>query len=234
MRERFQKKLKELQDDILKMGSMVEEELDLALLALKKLDIDLADQVFEADAAVNAERFTIEEKCFELIVTQQPAARDLRAIVAVMNMIVDLERMGDQAKGIAKVIPHIVANTSGPLPTDLGQMGKMVGAMLKDSMTAYVDGNIELAQNVANRDDEVDRLYAQVFTEIMERMAGTKKQKKIEGNYEILRAARELERFGDLATNVAERVIYIVTGRLNEVNIDQDDQEEHDKQPAQG
>jgi len=225
MRERFQRKLNELQDDILKMGSMVEEELDLARQALEKLDLDLATQVFEADVGVNEQRFTIEEKCFELIVTQQPAARDLRGIVAVMNMIVDLERMGDQAKGIAKVIPHIATNASGSLPVELRQMGKMVGTMLNESMTAYVNDNIELAQRVADQDDQVDALYARVFTQIMGRMAETKKQKKVEGNYEILRAARELERFGDLATNIAERVIYIVTGQLNEVNIEYEDQD---------
>jgi phosphate transport system protein len=223
MRERFERKLKELRDDILKMGSMVEDELKLALTALEKLDPDLAAQVFEADAAVNEARFTIEGKCFELIVTQQPAARDLRAIVAVMNMIVDLERMGDQAKGIAKVIPHIAENPR-PLPPELKQMGDMVGQMLNQGMTAYVNKNIELATLVTEQDDEVDGLYAKVFNEIIQRMAETKKQKKIEANYEILRAARELERFGDLATNVAERVIYIVTGQLHEINIDLEDE----------
>ena len=109
MRERFERKLNELQDEILKMGSMVDEELKLALRALENVDSDMARRVHEADKAVNALRFDIEEQCFTLIVTQQPAARDLRAIVAVMNMIVDLERMGDQAKGIAKVIPHIAS-----------------------------------------------------------------------------------------------------------------------------
>jgi phosphate transport system protein len=208
---------------------MVEDELSLAREALEKLDLDLAAQVFGADAEVNEQRFAIEEKCFELIVTQQPAARDLRAIVAVMNMIVDLERMGDQAKGIAKVLPHIAANVSGKLPVELNQMGEMVGTMLNESMTAYVTNNLELAQRVADMDDQVDALYARVFTQIMERMAETKKPKKVEGNYEILRAARELERFGDLATNIAERVIYIVTGRLDEVNTEI---EAHDQQDA--
>ena len=198
---------------------MVEDELNLALAALEKLDIDLAGQVFEADTAVNEIRFTIEDKCFELIVTQQPAARDLRAIVAVMNMIVDLERMGDQAKGIAKIIPRIIQHPR-PLPPELKQMGNIVGQMLNQSMTAYIDKNVELATLVTGRDNEVDGLYAKVFNKIMQRLAKTKKQNKIEANYEILRTARELERFGDLATNVAERVIYIVTGQLHEINID--------------
>jgi phosphate transport system protein len=221
MRERFERKLNELRDDILKMGSMVEEELKLALRALEALDTNLACQVFDADTAVNAMRFSIEEKCFELIVTQQPAAGDLRAIVAVMNMIVDLERMGDQAKGIAKVISHMVVKyPNRSQPPELEQMGDMVGIMLRQSMTAYAHNNVDLAELVASQDDEVDRLYARVFTQIMEQMAQTKNPDKVEASYEILRAARELERFGDLATNIAERVIYRVTGKLHEVNVD--------------
>lgn len=220
MRELFQQKLNELQDDILKMGSMVEDELKLALKAFDTLDTTVAHQVIAADAAVNEMRFSIEEKCFELIVTQQPAARDLRAIVAVMNMIVDLERMGDQTKGIAKIVPHLIEHPKRPQPPELKQMGEMVGKMLNESMTAYSQKDIELAQAVANRDDEVDALYAQVFNHIMASMVEAKKQKKVEASYEVLRAGRELERFGDLATNVAERVVYIVTGKLHEVNVD--------------
>jgi phosphate transport system protein len=219
MREHFERKLRELQDEILKMGSMVEEELSLALKALDKLDSDLSRQVFEADTTVNNTRFMIEEQCFTLIVTQQPTARDLRAIVAVMNMIVDLERMGDQAKGIAKVIPHLIQHPHQPIPPELKQMGDMVNTMLREVMTAYAHNNLELAQFVANQDDEVDRLFAHVFHQIMEQMAQTKSAVKIEVEYEILRVARELERFGDLATNIAERVIYRVTGNLHETNV---------------
>jgi len=223
MRERFEKKLNELRDDILKMGSMVEEELDLALDALESLDMDLGKQVFEADREVNAMRFAIEEKSFALIVTQQPAARDLRAIVAVMNMIVDLERMGDQAKGIARIIPHLIKYPKRSQYPKLKQMGAMVSAMLRQSMTAYTNSNVDLAKMVAAQDDEVDGLYARIFTEVMEKMAETKKQKKVEASYEILRAAQKLERFGDLATNIAERVIYLETGKLHEINIELDE-----------
>jgi len=222
MRERFERKLTELRDDILAMGSMVEDELKLALRALDKLDTELARQVFEADTEVNAARFEIEEKCFTLIVTQQPAAGDLRAIVAVMNMIVDLERMGDQAKGIAKVIPHMMQFANQPQPPELKQMGDIVGHMLHDTMTAFAQGNTDLAQVVVNRDDEVDELYAKIFTKIMAEMAKAGSPDRIEASYEVLRAARELERFGDLATNIAERVIYRVTGHLQETNVDKE------------
>jgi phosphate transport system protein len=222
MRERFQRKLDELRDEILKMGSRVEDELKLALNAVEQLDTGLARQVYEADVVVNAIRFAIEEKCFELIVTQQPTARDLRAIVAVMNMIIDLERMGDQAKGIAKVIPHIIKHPSpaGQFP-ELRQMGSMVSSMLRQGMTAFTSRNEELARLVLGQDDQVDQLFSQVFSQIMKKMAETEQPEKIEALYQMLRIAHELERFGDLATNVAERVVYIVTGKLYEMNTDE-------------
>lgn len=223
IRQRFEQQLEELRTDVLKMGSMVEQELQVAMDALEKLDTARAREVFSLDNEVNLIRFEIEEKCFGLIVTQQPAARDLRSIVTVMNMIVDLERMGDQAKGIAKVIPHMVQSPDIPRPAELSQMGIKVGRMLNQTMTAYAHDNIDLASAVARQDDEVDALYARIFGQIMAHMADAKTPDKIEATYEALRAARELERFGDLATNLAERVIYMVTGRFQEINVDKDD-----------
>jgi phosphate transport system protein len=218
VRDYFNKELNELKADILRMGDLVYDELNLALKALDTLDPDMARQVFEADKVVNQIRFSLEEKCFLLIVTQQPMARDLRAIFSVANMIVDLERMGDQAKGIAKVIPHILQHPDRPKPAELRQMGSVVGKMLSDCMTAYAHDDIALAQSVAERDDEADRLYARIFHQIIEHMADTKDPAKVEATYEVLRTARELERFGDLATNIAERVIYMVTGQFAEIN----------------
>ena len=223
IRQRFERQLSELREDVLKMGSMVEEELGLAMDALETLNSARARQVFAFDNLINATRFDIEEKCFALIVTQQPAARDLRAIVTVMNMIIDLERMGDQAKGIAKVVPHMVKSPDIPKPVELKQMGALVSKMLNQTMTAYAHDNVDLAREVAKQDDEVDALYARVFTQIMMHMAEVRSSEQIEASYETLRAARELERFGDLATNVAERVIYMVTGKFEEMNIDRDD-----------
>jgi phosphate transport system protein len=222
MRREYEIKLLQLREEILQMGKMVEEELQLALKALKHLDKKLARKVVEFDSSVNAQRFAIEEKCVQLIATQQPAARDLRSIVAVMNMIVDLERMGDQAKGIGKVIPRIPEYPKGVQPPELVQMGEMVGAMLTQCMTAYAQDNVHLAELTAQQDNEVDRLYSRFFQRIIELMAETKKPEVVEAAYEILRAGQELERFGDLATNIAERVIYIATGRISETNPEPD------------
>lgn len=217
MRKQFEGKLEALRGDVIKMGSMVEEELKKSLHALETLDKDLAHQVVEADAAVNTQRFAIEEKCLELIATQQPVAHDLRVLVAVMNMIVDLERMGDQAKGIAKIVRRLAEHPKEPLPPELKQMGEIVGTMLNQSMTAYAQNSTSLARLAANRDDEVDHLYAHIFSKVMENMAETKKERKIKAAYEVLRVAQELERFGDLVTNVVERIMYVATGRVKEV-----------------
>lgn len=223
IRERFMRKLGELQADILKMGNMVDDQLTLALEALENLDLEKAQEVILLDKQVNEARFSIEEDCFTLIVTQQPAAGDLRRVVAAMNIIVDLERMGDQAKGIAKVIPYILKYPHHSQPAELQQMGRMVDNMLSQAMQAYARENVDLAGAVIKQDDEVDALYARVFSQVMYFMADTKKAKRVEAAYEILRAARELERFGDLATNIAERTIYQVTGSMEEINVDRDD-----------
>ena len=124
MRKQLELKLAELREEILEMGKMVEEELQMALRALETLDKKSARQVVEYDNTVNARRFAIEEKCVQLIATQQPAARDLRAIVAAMNMIVDLERMGDQAKGIAKVIPRLSKFPGKTQPEELKSIAR--------------------------------------------------------------------------------------------------------------
>lgn len=220
IRGRFEQQLSELHQDILRMGKMVEDQLLLALQALETLDLKLAQQVHTVDDAVNKFRFETEEKCFTVIVTQQPAARDLRTIVSVMNIIVDLERMGDQAKGIAKVIPHLHQQQNLiPLP-EIKQMGDLVLTMLRQGMQAYASDSVTLARIVASQDDDVDKLYAQIYTKLVNQMAADDQAEAIETSYERLRVARELERFGDLVTNIAERVIYRVTGQLKELNTD--------------
>lgn len=220
IRGRFEQQLAELHQDILQMGKMVEDQLVLALQALDALDVKLAQQVHTVDDAVNKFRFETEEKCFTVIVTQQPAARDLRTIVSVMNIIVDLERMGDQAKGIAKVIPHLRQQQNLPPLPEIKQMGDLVLNMLRQGMEAYANDSVTLARIVAGKDDDVDKLYAQVFTKLVNQMAADSQTEAIETSYERLRVARELERFGDLVTNIAERVIYRVTGQLKELNTD--------------
>ena len=217
IRHHFDQQLDALRDQILLMGSRVQDELVLALDALTTLDPEKAKAVAAADQVVNEMRFSVEEG-FTLIATQQPAARDLRTIIAAMNVIVDLERMGDQAKGIAKVVPVLRKNPGQEMPGELRQMGSLVQQMLDDAMRAYASSDADLARDVAGRDHVVDALYGKVFTKILQQMAVAATAERAEPIYDTLRVARELERFGDLATNVAERIIYLVTGAHVDMN----------------
>lgn len=219
-REHFDQELQQLSDSIMLMASRVEEEMSIALAAYERLDPTLASVVGDLDRQVNKMRFEIEDRCILLIAKQQPAARDLRLIIASLNMIVDLERMGDQAKGIAKVVPRLIATPVSAIPPELALMGDQVGKMLSQVMLAFAHNNADLARLVAGQDDEVDAMYARVFTQIMGQMADAASADKVEAAYELLRVARELERFGDLVTNVGERIVYLETGSLEEINVD--------------
>lgn len=212
MRNFFNQQLDELKIETLRMGSMVEDELKLALQALEGLDRDLARQVFAADKAINELRFELEARCTKIIGTQQPVTQDLRCILAVMNMVVDLERMGDQAKGIAKALPGILKYPDQTLLPDLQHMGDEAIQMLKMAMEAYTAEDTELAQKVVDRDERVDHCFSQILSEIMKRVAASQNTRAVEAYYKLLRVAQELERFGDLAANVAHRVIYMANG----------------------
>ena len=219
-RERFDQALQDLNGSILAMMGRVEEQMSLAIAAYDRLDPALANIINDLDRQVNRTRFEIEEKCVELIAMQQPAARDLRQIVAAMNMIVDIERMGDQAKGVSKALHHMHPNTIEQRPVEIKEMGVRALEMLRQAKTAYADRNVDLARVVAGSDDEVDKLYAKAFTQIMYRMADASTPAEVESEYELLRIAREFERFADLVTNIAERSIFLVTGAMSEINLD--------------
>ncbi len=221
-REHFDQELQQLSDSIMLMASRVEEEMSIALAAYERMDPTLASVVGDLDRQVNKMRFEIEDRCILLIAKQQPAARDLRLIIASLNMIVDLERMGDQAKGVAKALRHLHGRPRGTLPPEIGAMGHMVLDMLRQIKEAYANRDVVQAQKVANMDDDVDKLYARAFTQIMYQLAGSGSLEEAENEYEVLRVAREFERFGDLVTNLAERLIFLVTGSMDEVNIEPD------------
>jgi phosphate transport system protein len=214
LRHHFRQTLDELRDEIITMGSYVRQQLRLALTALETLDLETAKQVSAFDHEVNRLRFEIEDRCFVLIATEAPAASDLRLILAATNMIVDLERMGDQAKGFAKAARKLRKEPTINRPAELLHMGEAVGAMLDDALRAYAETDIETSRQIAERDAEVDALYANIFTQIMYMLAQTDDPKRIKVIYNLLRMARELERFGDLVSNFAERSIYLATGEM--------------------
>ena len=216
-RESFDRHLHELQDELLVMGSMVEKALERAMEALKNRDLELARQVIADDAKINRKRFDIEEKCIELIVTQQPMASDLRIIIAVLNIIVDLERIADHAEGNAKIA--VMIGNEPPLKPliDLPRMCQKTIDMLKRSLDAFINRDAEAARRICDEDDEVDSLYDQVFRELLTFMA--EDSKTITRATRLIWVGHNLERSADRVTNICERVIYVVTGRMEETGV---------------
>lgn len=216
-RTSFERHLHELQDEVLVLGNMVEKAIYRSMEALKNRDLELAKQVIAGDSDIDRTRYDIEEKCVELIVTQQPVASDLRIIVAVLNIIVDLERIGDHAEGIAKIA--LMIGEEPPLKPliDLPRMAQKTGDMLRRSLDAFVKRDAEAARKISREDDEVDALYDQVFRELLTFMA--------EDSRTITRATRliwvghNLERSADRVTNICERVVFVVTGKMEEIGV---------------
>jgi phosphate transport system protein len=216
-RAAFDRQLHTLQDDMLLMGSMVEKAIERSVDALKRRDVELARQVVAEDELVNARRWQIEERAIELIARQQPMAVDLRVIASVMQIITDLERMGDHAEGIAKIaLMHGDEPLLKPL-IDIPRMASEACAMLRDSLDAFVRRDAAAAQAIAERDDIVDSLYDQVYRELLTFMI--EDPKSIQRATWLLWAAHNLERIADRATNICERVVYLVTGRMQEINV---------------
>jgi phosphate transport system protein len=210
VRIHFERHLHELQDSVLAMGSMVETALYRSMEALKNRDLSLANKVIEDDHSIDAKRFEIEEAAIDLIVTQQPMASDLRIIVAVLNIIVDLERIGDHAEGIARI--SVMIGNEPPLKPliDLPRMAELTGSMLRRTLQAFINQDTDTATKICSEDDAMDNLYDQVFRELLTFMA--EDPKTITRATRLIWVAHNLERSADRVTNIAERVIYVVTG----------------------
>jgi phosphate transport system protein len=210
----FERHLHELQDHVLAMGSMVETALYRSMEALKSRDMDLAKQVIEDDRLIDSKRYEIEEQAIDLIVTQQPMASDLRIIVAVLNVIVDLERIADHAEGIGKIT--IMIGDEPPLKPliDLPRMAELTIGMLRRSLQAFIDHDVETASKICAEDDAVDNLYDQVFRELLLFMM--EDPKTVTRATRLIWVAHNLERSADRVTNIAERIIYMVTGNSGE------------------
>ncbi len=216
-RTTFERHLHELQDEVLVLGSMVEKAIYRSMDALKNRDLELAQQVVADDNKINQKRFEIEEKCIELIVTQQPMASDLRIIVAVLNVIIDLERIGDHAEGIAKIA--IMIGNEPPLKPliDLPRMAQKTGDMLRRSLDAFIKRDADTARSITSEDDEIDALYDQVFRELLTFMA--EDPRTITRATRLIWVAHNLERSADRVTNICERVVFMVTGKMEEIGI---------------
>ena len=214
-RASFDRYLHELQDEVLVMGSMVGKAIARSMKALKERDLELAKQVVTDDAKINRKRLDIEERCTELIVTQQPVASDLRFIVAILNIIVDIERIGDHAEGIAKIA--IMIGDEPPLKPliDLPRMAEKTEDMLRRSLNAFVNRDSKTAIEISAEDDEVDNLYDQVYRELITFML--EDPRTITRATRLIWVAHNLERSADRVTNICERVVFTITGKMEEI-----------------
>ena len=213
----FDRHLAEIQEEMLVMADMVESAIKRSIQALKSRDVELARQVIADDIKINQKRYDDEERCLELIATQQPLASDLRTIVAVLHMIVDLERMGDHAEGIAKIA--VILGDEPPLKpyVDLPRMADLAVEMLRESLEAFKHRDADRARSIMDRDDEVDALYDQVYRELLTYMLGD--PRTIERATHLIWVAHNLERIADRVTNICERVVFLVTGKIEELNV---------------
>lgn len=211
----LQRGLEQVRSDILHMGSLVENAIERSVQALKNRDADLAQQVIDQDAAINRLRYTIEEECLELIATQQPAAGDLRMVMAAMHIAVELERMADHAEGNAEITKRIYREPLLKPLIDIPSMSRIAREMIHAALDAFVARDAQAAAKVTQRDDEIDGLYQQVFRELLTYMI--EDPRTITRATHLLWAAHNVERIGDRVTNVCERVVFMATGKLGKL-----------------
>lgn len=216
-RVEFDRQLAEVQEDMLVMGSMVEAAVSRGIQALKNRDVELARQIITDDLAINRKRYDTEDKCLEIVATQAPMASDLRTIFSVLHITVDLERMGDHAEGIAKIA--ILLADEPPLKPyiDIPRMAEVGIDMLRGSIEAFRDRDTRKAREIVSRDDEVDALYDQVYRELLTFMIND--PKTIERATYLIWVAHNLERIADRVTNICERVVYLVEGKIEDLNV---------------
>lgn len=216
-REVLDRELAELQDEVLILGSMVDKAIDRSVTALKRRDVEASQRIIEEDRDINRKRYAIEEHALRLIATQQPMAGDLRVIAAVLNIIVDLERMADHAEGIAKINTMMGDEPLLKPLIDIPRMAQITREMLRSALDAFVARDAEEAKRIAAQDDEVDQLYDQVYRELLTFMI--QDPRTIQRATYLLWVAHNLERIADRVTNICERVVFTVTGRLVEMNV---------------
>lgn len=207
----FQDELEELKARLLVMAGEAEEQLRLAVSSLVNRDHDLVERVLQSDDVINRLHLEVDGRCFKLLALYQPMAVDLRVIVSALKINSDLERVGDFAVNIAEAARKYLEHPAVKPLIDIPRMGAMAQEMLRDSLNAYIGHDSTLAQQVLDRDDELDALKNQVFRELLSFML--KDQSTTEPSLDLILISRHLERIGDHATNIAEEVIFIASGR---------------------
>jgi phosphate transport system protein len=214
-RQLFEQQLTSLQDNLVHLSGMACQAITDSISALKNRDLELARQVIAHDRDLNAMRFEVEEACLALLATQQPAAIDLRRIIAAMNVVLDLERMGDHAANVAKIVIRIGDEPPLKPLIDIPQMAQRCCDMLRCALVAYTDLDIEAARAIIEQDERVDQLYDQVFRELLTYML--EDDRTVKRAMHLLFVAHNLERIADRVTNICERVVYLKTGEMKEL-----------------
>lgn len=217
IRGNYQSALEQLEKDILRMGSLVEEQISNSISALAKQDLSLAEDIIAKDDIIDDLELAIEEDILKLIATQQPIAIDLRRIVAGFKIITDLERMGDNAVDIAKTALRIGDEPLIKPLIDIPRMAEITQSMVKEALDAYINENVALAESLAQKDDLVDSFHSQITRELLTYMLEDTKNIK-QGTY-LMFISRFLERIADHATNIGENVIYMVTAERKDLNV---------------
>jgi phosphate transport system protein len=221
-RETLDKDIAQLMDEVLILGSMVEQSMLSAVAALRKRDLTAAHAIYNSDKSVNEKRYALENAIIILIATQQPMARDLRKLAAVLEVTGELERMGDYAKGICKIVLKLGSSFSPINLNDIEHMANKATSMLHRALSAFVKEDAQLANSIPLEDDEIDKLYTKVYDDLVNAM--TKEPGIIEHTTRYLWVAHNLERMADRVTNICERTVFIATGDLMEIDAMDDDE----------
>ena len=216
-RTHFDQQLENIQEEMLGLALQVEVAMERSVDALSEGDEALAKQVIEDDVQINEKRYEIEETCLELIATQQPLAGDLRTIASVLHIVVDLERMGDHAEGIARVALMMPDEPPIMSYADIRRMAEITKGMMLASLEAFRERDTKRAREISDEDDRVDDLYDKVLSELLALM--TEDKSKIERATHLTWVAHNLERIADRVTNICERIVYLVDGTIGEMNV---------------
>ncbi len=216
MRNRFDRQLSTLNDELIEMGSMIEKSIETAIKALVNQDVDLARHAIEADEEIDRQERIIEDLCLKLLLQQQPVAKDLRLISSALKMITDMERIGDHASDISEITIALADQPYIKKLEHIQQMAKETMIMLVGSIEAFVDKDLEKASEVIKRDDVVDDLFDKVKKELIQMIH--ENADKGEQAADLLMVAKYMERIGDHATNISEWVIFSITGEHKSIN----------------
>jgi phosphate transport system protein len=225
-RETFDLELLQLQEQLVAMGGMVEQAVNDAVGTLRHGDRKAARKLMEADRQINEKRYLIEHNTLTLIATQQPMARDLRLLAAILEITTELERIGDYAKGIGRVVVMLEDKKLSVARNEFKQMAKLGLDMLKKSLAAFMARDAEAARLIPPLDDEVDDLYKRVYHKLAKGIIADPTPANIDDANHLMWAAHNLERLADRVTNICERIVFVVTGEIMEFDVSDDEYRE--------